>query len=44
MTFNLFNLIYFVSGGGPLRQTEIMVTTAFRLVNQQPFVWHGSRL
>ena len=33
-TFNLFNLIYFVSGGGPLRQTEIMVTTAFRLVNQ----------
>jgi arabinogalactan oligomer/maltooligosaccharide transport system permease protein len=34
MTFNLFNLIYFVSGGGPLRQTEIMVTTAFRLVNQ----------
>ncbi len=35
MTFNLFNLIYFVSGGGPLRQTEILVTTAFRLVNEQ---------
>ncbi len=34
-TFNLFNLIYFVSGGGPLRQTEILVTTAFRLVNEQ---------
>ncbi len=34
-TFNLFNLIYFVSAGGPLRQTEILVTTAFRLVNQQ---------
>lgn len=35
MTFNLFNLIYFVSGGGPLRATEILVTTAFRLVNEQ---------
>jgi arabinogalactan oligomer / maltooligosaccharide transport system permease protein len=34
-TFNLFNVIYFTSGGGPLRQTEIMVTTAYRLVNQQ---------
>lgn len=34
-TFNLFNIIYFVSGGGPLRQTEILVTTAFRLVNEQ---------
>ncbi len=35
MTFNLFNLIYFVSAGGPLRATEILVTTAFRLVNEQ---------
>lgn len=35
VTFNLFNLIYFVSAGGPLRQTEILVTTAFRLVNEQ---------
>lgn len=34
-TFNLFNLIFFVSGGGPLRQTEILVTTAYRLVNEQ---------
>ncbi len=33
-TFNLFHLIYFLSGGGPLRQTEILVTTAFRLVNE----------
>jgi arabinogalactan oligomer/maltooligosaccharide transport system permease protein len=32
-TFNLFNLIYLLSGGGPLRQTEILVTTAYRLVN-----------
>jgi arabinogalactan oligomer/maltooligosaccharide transport system permease protein len=35
VTFNLFNLIYMTSGGGPLRQTEILVTTAFRLVNEQ---------
>ena len=34
-TFNLFNLIYFVSNGGPLRQTEILVTTSYRLVNEQ---------
>lgn len=33
-TFNLFNLIYLLSGGGPLRQTEILVTTAYRLVNE----------
>ncbi len=35
LTFNLFNLIYFISGGGPLRETDILVTTAFRLVNEQ---------
>jgi arabinogalactan oligomer/maltooligosaccharide transport system permease protein len=35
MTFNLFNLIYLMSGGGPLRRTEILVTTAYRLVNEQ---------
>jgi arabinogalactan oligomer/maltooligosaccharide transport system permease protein len=34
-TFNLFNLIFFTSAGGPLRQTEIMVTTAYRLVNEK---------
>jgi arabinogalactan oligomer/maltooligosaccharide transport system permease protein len=33
MTFNLFNLIYMMSGGGPLRQTQILVTTAYDLVN-----------
>jgi arabinogalactan oligomer / maltooligosaccharide transport system permease protein len=33
-TFNLFNLIYLMSAGGPLRQTEILVTTAYRLVNE----------
>lgn len=31
-TFNLFNFIFFMSGGGPLRQTEILVTTAYSLV------------
>lgn len=35
VTFNLFSLIYFLSGGGPLRQTEILLTIAFRLVNEQ---------
>lgn len=34
-TFNLFNLIYLMSSGGPLRQTEILVTTGYRLVNEQ---------
>src|SRR5512141_2065793 len=34
-TFNLFNLIYLMSSGGPLRQTEILVTTAYRLANDQ---------
>jgi arabinogalactan oligomer/maltooligosaccharide transport system permease protein len=33
MTFNLFHVIYFMSGGGPLGQTEIMVTQAFKLIN-----------
>lgn len=33
-TFNLFNISYFLSGGGPLRTTELMVTTAYRLVNE----------
>ncbi len=35
MTFNLFILIYLLSGGGPLRKTEILVTTSYRLVNEQ---------
>ncbi len=32
-TFNLFHVIYFMSGGGPLGRTEIMVTQAFKLIN-----------
>ena len=34
MTFNQFNVIYFISGGGPLHTTEILVTQAYRLVNE----------
>lgn len=34
MTFNQFNVIYFVSGGGPLHSSEILVTQAYRLVNE----------
>jgi len=32
-TFNQFNVIYLVSGGGPLGETEILVTQAYKLVN-----------
>jgi arabinogalactan oligomer/maltooligosaccharide transport system permease protein len=39
MTFNQFNIIYFVSGGGPVGLTEILVTQGFKLVNPQG--WYG---
>lgn len=39
MTFNQFNVIYFVTGGGPIGLTEILVTQGFRLVNPQG--WYG---
>ena len=39
MTFNQFNVIYFVTGGGPLGLTEILVTQGFKLVNPQG--WYG---
>ena len=35
ITFNLFYLSYFMSGGGPFGQTELLVTTAYRLVAEQ---------
>jgi arabinogalactan oligomer/maltooligosaccharide transport system permease protein len=35
LTFNLFHISYFLSGGGPLRQTELLITQAYRLVNEQ---------
>jgi arabinogalactan oligomer/maltooligosaccharide transport system permease protein len=31
-TFNLFSFVYFMTGGGPVRQTEILVTFAYDLV------------
>jgi arabinogalactan oligomer/maltooligosaccharide transport system permease protein len=33
LTFNQFNVIYFITQGGPLSKTEILVTQAFKLVN-----------
>ncbi|MBP8857868.1 MAG: sugar ABC transporter permease, partial [Anaerolineaceae bacterium] len=35
LTFNNFNVIYFISEGGPFGMTEILVTQAFKLVYQQ---------
>jgi arabinogalactan oligomer/maltooligosaccharide transport system permease protein len=35
VTFNLFYLSYFMSGGGPFGRTELLVTQAYRLVNEQ---------
>ncbi|HET7029500.1 MAG TPA: sugar ABC transporter permease [Candidatus Limnocylindrales bacterium] len=35
ITFNLFYLSYFMSGGGPFGQTELLVTIGYRLVAQQ---------
>ncbi len=38
-TFNQFNIIFFVTGGGPVGMTEILVTQGFKLVNPQ--AWYG---
>lgn len=35
MTFNLFNVIYFISNGGPRGQTELLITQAYKLVQQE---------
>jgi len=34
-TFNQFNVIYFISRGGPFGRTEILITQAFKLVYEQ---------
>ena len=39
MTFNQFNIIFFVTEGGPIGLTEILVTQGFKLVNPQG--WYG---
>ena len=38
-TFNLFNVIYLITGGGPAKQTHILVTYVFDLFNHYPFDW-----
>lgn len=35
MTFNQFNVIYFISNGGPFGRTEILITQSFKLVYEQ---------
>jgi arabinogalactan oligomer/maltooligosaccharide transport system permease protein len=32
MSFNLFSFVYFMTGGGPARTTEILVTFVYALV------------
>jgi len=34
-TFNQFNVIYFISEGGPFGRTELLITQAFKLVYEQ---------
>jgi len=41
MTFNQFNVLFFTTGGGPLHSTEILVTEAYRLVNQTTIFIQG---
>jgi arabinogalactan oligomer / maltooligosaccharide transport system permease protein len=33
MTFNQFNVVYFISQGAPFGKTEILVTQAYKLIN-----------
>ncbi|MCI0712270.1 MAG: sugar ABC transporter permease [Chloroflexi bacterium] len=33
-TFNAFNVIFFITGGGPSRKTEILVTQSYNLLNE----------
>jgi arabinogalactan oligomer/maltooligosaccharide transport system permease protein len=35
MTFNQFNVIFFISEGGPFGRTEILITQAYKLVAEQ---------
>jgi arabinogalactan oligomer/maltooligosaccharide transport system permease protein len=42
ITFNLFYLAYFMSQGGPLGKTELLVTQAYRLVNGQQLYGVGA--
>lgn len=42
ITFNLFYLAYFMSQGGPFGRTELLVTQAYRLVNDQKLYGVGA--
>jgi arabinogalactan oligomer/maltooligosaccharide transport system permease protein len=42
ITFNLFHLAYFMSQGGPQGRTELLVTQAYRLVNDQQLYGVGA--
>jgi len=35
-TFNLFNVIYFITAGGPRNQTDLLITQAYKLIAQPP--------
>jgi arabinogalactan oligomer/maltooligosaccharide transport system permease protein len=39
ITFNLFGLVFFMTGGGPARSTELLVTFAYNLVRN--LRWFG---
>jgi ABC-type sugar transport system permease subunit len=34
-TFNLFNVIFFITGGGPRGQTDLLITQAYKLIAQE---------
>lgn len=42
ITFNLFHLSYFMSQGGPFGRTELLVTQAYRLVNERQLYGVGA--
>lgn len=42
ITFNLFHLAFFMSGGGPNGRTELLVTQAYALVNELHFYGIGA--
>jgi ABC-type sugar transport system permease subunit len=34
-TFNQFNVIFFITGGGPRNQTDLLITQAYKLIQQE---------
>lgn len=35
MTFNQFNVIFFITGGGPRGQSDLLITQAYKLIQQE---------